>query len=602
MIIQILIYSLIGIIFGMLNHYLFNQSKRSDMIIDIVKSFLLVNTLSLVFIRFVLAKKFILNAEHYVTIVSLKYIAVALSIGSLLTLLKWLLLKKTSLFQRSQTIRKRDILLTFISALLIVCGIFLFVGTNWFISYFGELTPEQFIFNFNSPIKGTSSDFYVSIFNGPILLLTGIYVLLLFFLFSPYQVVINGRVLLKTSVKQVIFLICSLFIFGGGIYYTIQRLQLTEVYQAYYSDSPYIKDNYVRPNHKILSFPEKKRNLVHIYLESYENSFYDKENGGYMTDNLMPDLMKLSQEGISFSENKEFGGPYQTYGSSWSVASMVNMSTGLPLKVPMDGNSYGKSGYFLPGAQAIGDILNAEGYNQTIMFGADADFGGLTSFFTNHKDFHIYDVKYAREIGKIPQNYNVWWGFEDKKLYEFAKEEMTRLDKEGKPFNFTMENADTHFPDGYIEEGTPTPYDSQYANVIAHSQKEAVKLVRWIMDQSFYENTTVVLTGDHLSMDKNFFKGWDKNYHRTTTNLILNGDFNNRNIQIKERDFAPFDMYPTVLSAMGVKIEGNRLGLGTDLSSNQKTLIERDGLKKVNDELSKNSHFYNNEFVSEKNK
>ncbi|MEG2253838.1 MAG: LTA synthase family protein, partial [Vagococcus sp.] len=90
----------------------------------------------------------------------------------------------------------------------------------------------------------------------------------------------------------------------------------------------------------------------------------------------MPDLQKLYDEGISFSDNDKMGGPEQTYGSSWSVASMVNMSMGLPLKVPMNGNSYGKSGYFLPGAVSIGDVLHDEGYNQTIMFGADADFGG----------------------------------------------------------------------------------------------------------------------------------------------------------------------------------------------------------------------------------
>ncbi|MEG2707815.1 MAG: LTA synthase family protein, partial [Vagococcus sp.] len=66
--------------------------------------------------------------------------------------------------------------------------------------------------------------------------------------------------------------------------------------------------------------------------------------------------------------------------------------------------------------------------------------------------------------------------------------------------------------------------------------------------------------------------------------------------------FAPFDMYPTILSSMGVKIEGHKLGLGTDLSSNEKTLIERDSLKIVNEELSKNSQFYNNEFVSERKK
>ncbi|AQP53000.1 sulfatase [Vagococcus penaei] len=598
---QVVIYSIVGLLFGIINFLIFSPKKWQSLIYQVLKSFILINVTSLAFIRFALDKKYVLSSANYATSFIYKYFAVTLVVGFLLLIIQ---LFMTGIFQLSKTQGKRrvsQIILNVLAFILFALGAFLFVGSDWFISYFGELTPEQFIFNFNSPITGTASDFYVSIYNGPVLKVIFIVTLFGLLLVNPYDLVIKHTATVPNKVSKYILLATSVLLAVSGVLYSVQRLRLVEVYNAYFDDSPYIQDNYVNPDKTKIVFPEKKRNLVHIYLESYENSFYDKKNGGYMDDNLMPDLMALTKEGISFSESDKLGGPHQTYGSSWSVASMVNMSTGLPLKIPMNGNSYGKSGYFLPGATAIGNILNQEGYNQTIMFGADADFGGLTSFFNNHEDFHIYDVKYAREAGKIPKDYNVWWGFEDKKLYAFAKEEMTRLSQEGKPFNFTMENADTHFPDGYIEKDTPRPFEKQYANVIAHSQKEVVELVRWIMAQPFYDNTTIVLTGDHLSMDKNFFKGWDTDYHRTTTNLILNADFSNHDIKTSHRDFAPFDMYPTILSSMGVKIEGDRLGLGTDLSSSQKTLIERDGLDKVNEELSQNSKFYNHEFVSEKN-
>ena len=276
------------------------------------------------------------------------------------------------------------------------------------------------------------------------------------------------------------------------------------------------------------------------------------------------------------------------------------MSSGLPLKIPMDGNSYGKSGQFLPGATMIGDILAKEGYEQTIMFGADADFGGLTSFFTTHGDYKIFDVKYARKTGLIPPKYNVWWGFEDNKLYDYAKMELTRLASTGKPFNFTMENADTHFPNGYVEPQTPNIFPSQYANVIHYSQRQVVEFVRWIQAQPFYKDTVIVLTGDHPSMDKKFFANFDPKYQRSTFNLILNADFDQTDIKQTNRKYAPFDYYPTILASMGVKIEGDRLGLGSNLASDTPTLIEKYGLKKVDRELSKNSNFYNNEFVDER--
>ncbi|HJF19753.1 MAG TPA: LTA synthase family protein [Enterococcus columbae] len=382
--------------------------------------------------------------------------------------------------------------------------------------------------------------------------------------------------------------------------YAIKELRLTEVYTAYFDQSTFIQKEYVKPQAVNLQFPRQKKNLIHIYLESIENSYFDQANGGYMKENLMPDLMNLAKEGIHFSSNNKFGGPIQTYGSSWSVAAMVNMSSGLPLKIPMDGNSYGKTGQFLPGAVMIGDILQEQGYNQTIMFGADADFGGLTSFFKTHGNYHIFDVKYARKAGLIPPNYNVWWGFEDNKLYEFTKQELTRLASLNQPFNFTMENADTHFPDGFVEPDMPKLYTSQYANVIHYSQKQVVDLVRWIQQQPFYKDTVIVLTGDHPSMNKKFFENFDPNYQRTTFNLILNADFPNQTFSTKNRQYAPYDYFPTILASMGVKIKDERLGLGVNLASSQPTLIEKYGLKKVNQELSKNSCYYNNEFVDEK--
>ena len=57
------------------------------------------------------------------------------------------------------------------------------------------------------------------------------------------------------------------------------------------------------------------------------------------------------------------------------------------------------------------------------------------------------------------------------------------------------------------------------------------------------------------------------------------------------------DLYPTTLGALGAKIEGNRLGLGTNLFSNEKTLIEKYGVEYVNKELKKVSRFYDNSIL-----
>ena len=57
------------------------------------------------------------------------------------------------------------------------------------------------------------------------------------------------------------------------------------------------------------------------------------------------------------------------------------------------------------------------------------------------------------------------------------------------------------------------------------------------------------------------------------------------------------DMFPTTLAAIGAEIEGNRLGLGTNLFSEEETLIEKYGFEEVNDQIRYKSDFYNEKLL-----
>lgn len=72
-----------------------------------------------------------------------------------------------------------------------------------------------------------------------------------------------------------------------------------------------------------------------------------------------------------------------------------------------------------------------------------------------HGNFDIKDYNYAVEAGWIPADYRVWWGYEDEKLFSFAKEELLNLSQSGEPFNLTMLTVDTHFEDGWVCELVP---------------------------------------------------------------------------------------------------------------------------------------------------
>lgn len=492
-------------------------------------------------------------------------------------------------------------ILRILSMLLFALGMAAFTASIWAADTFAGLTPDQMMINLNSDTGGASPEVMNTLFQGPVLLTAVVTVLFCVFAFSTrkilYKLHEKQRTVFSGLARRLTALFLALLMLSGGVVFGVKKLSLQKLYAAYADDSPYIEDNFADPKKVKMTFPEKKRNLIHIYLESMENSYFSKELGGYMDENLLPDLGKLSKEGYNFSDLPEgFGGNPSSTGANWSVASMVNMSSGLPMKVPVGANAYGSADNFLPGATTIGDILKEQGYNQTVMFGADASFGGLDYFFEEHGDYNIMDYKRAKQDNFIPQDYSVWWGYEDDKLYEYAKMELTRLAGEDKPFYFVMETADTHFPDGYLSPNAKTPFDKQYANVIFYSQAETVKFVRWIQSQPFYENTTIVINGDHLSMDQNFFKDFDPNYRRTCFNLILNPTPNCTSApdtRFHNREWATFDMLPTMLASIGVEIEGNKLGIGTNLFSDTPTLFERDGTDFVNEELEKRSNFYN---------
>ena len=599
--------ALAGLFTGVLNILFFCRKRRVGTCIHLlIRDVVFTNLVSLGVMKYILRLPDVFAPELHGPYYPLKFFALTLSLGLVFLFVEGVL-DGFFVFERTAPRhRGRAWVVRILSIVLFLLGCAILTATFWAKETMGDLTPDQMLINLISPVGGTGEGVAATIFERPVFqtaLLTSIFSL---FVLSPRKILYQGnkklRTVLSEFARRILCLVLGFAMLAGSLTFGIYKFQLMDLYDAYTNDSAFIEDRFADPTTVPMRFPKKKRNLIHIYLESMENTYLSKELGGDMDTNLIPELTELLKEGVSFSSRPagQFGGAISSTGGTWSVASMLNMDSGLPMKVPMDGNSYGSPDNFFPGATTLGDILAEQGYEQSVMFGADSDFGGLTYYFTLHGNFNILDYKYAKAHGWIPEDYYVWWDFEDDKLYGFAKEELTRLSETGKPFHFVMETADTHFPDGYLSKNAKTPYQSQYANVIAYSSQQATAFIRWIQQQPFYENTTIVITGDHLSMDQNFFKRVAPDYPRTIFNLILNPAPTVKDAPAQcynNRLWAVFDMFPTVLTSMGVEIEGHRLGLGTDLFSGEKTLFEQEGRFYVNEELNKRSNFYNERFL-----
>ncbi len=374
---------------------------------------------------------------------------------------------------------------------------------------------------------------------------------------------------------------------------------------AQFDRSTIYEEHYVEPETAEIVFPEKKRNLIYIYLESVENSYADAAHGGVYGENLIPELVTLQQENIGFVKPGEMtlGGATPIEGTTWTVASLVAQTSGVPLTIPIGRNAMG-DGYttFLPGVYTLGEVLAREGYRQRYLIGSEVSFGGTEVYLSTHGGYELRDYCYYTENGTLPEDYFVWWGYEDKKLYEYARNELAELGEGEEPFAFTLMTIDTHCTGGYVCDLCENEYaKDQYANVIRCACRQLDAFLAWVKEQSFYDNTTIVIAGDHPVMHSAYVKAlpaYREGYVRKTYVAVVNSAIPYE--LDRTREFTLMDMYPTTLAAMGARIEGERLGLGTNLFSAESTLLEELGYKKFNAELTKHSKFYSDTLLFEK--
>ena len=444
---------------------------------------------------------------------------------------------------------------------------------------------DELVYHLTAPLDGTNTDMiweYVRVCVVPTVLVIFFLVLIRMAWRKKEKVhLFKGIINLAALVGIILVLVYTWVELGVGNYLKNRN-----------TESNFIEEEYVDPMDVAVVFPEQKRNLIYIFLESMETTYSDVDDGGAFDENVIPELTEIAQTNEDFSGiDPKLNGGYSLEGTTWTMGAMFAQTSGLPLNLSISANDMDTQDSFFPGITTLGDILSDAGYTQTLLIGSEAQFGGRKLYFQEHGNYEMEDYGYAIENGLIPSDYKVWWGYEDQKLFEFAKEKLLRLSQGDEPFNLTMLTVDTHFEDGYVCEQCPTEYDTQYSNVMACSSRQVGEFLKWIQQQDFYENTTIVISGDHPTMDSDYCAEIDQegNYDRRVFTAYINAAAYAQDQQ--ERTYSTFDNFPTTLAALGVQIDGDRLGLGTNLFSGKQTLLEKFGKSKVNAELKKKSEF-----------
>lgn len=295
------------------------------------------------------------------------------------------------------------------------------LGKEWIVEKWGKVPVEEIVYQFKVPLKTTLDAeleelFYYAV---PAALLLAVIICVV-------MTALRKRRLFAGIMAFVILV--TAYVNIPQYYEQAKKAVPYEEYQAMRKENPdVIEQNYVDPRSVEITFPKKKRNLIYIFVESVENTFMSKMDGGAYDVNYIPELTELAEENLNFSHTDQVGGAYEVEGIRWTVASMFAQTSGLPLLIPIARNAMNGQEYFFPKVWSLGNILEQEGYQQELLIGSDAIFGGRLQYFTQHGNYKIYDYGTARDNGKFPPDYRVWWGYEDQKLFEYAKEEITEL-------------------------------------------------------------------------------------------------------------------------------------------------------------------------------
>lgn len=437
--------------------------------------------------------------------------------------------------------------------------VFIALLGRWIERKFGEITYKQLMFHIQMPVDGVDFRIILECIRDIVLP-----IILLIYLYFWLR---------KIRIMQIVYLI---FLFIGSCIVAQKYWNFPKLYHEANTTeefSDFYEKNYFYPKSQNIIFPHKKRNLIMIIAESMEHSFARDD---IFETNLITNLDLIAKQNISFGDALMGGGMQQLYGTSWTIAGIVSYQCGIPLNLPINGNQFGKRcKKFLQGATCLSDILANEQYKQVFLMPHDRKFSGLGWFLKEHGNVEIRDLKYFKKMG-LPSDYKGYWGIKDDLNFEFAKQTLLELSKSKEAFALYVLTIDTHAQDGFIDTNRCGDFEKVggYKGAVMCSDRIISDFVQWAMQQDFYKDTTIVILGDHLSMIQDFFPFDIKD--RRVYNAFINPLFFNKvqKERIANRKFSHFDIFPTILDSLNVEIKGGRLGLGVDLMSGYKTILE----------------------------
>ncbi|WP_438310925.1 LTA synthase family protein [Sporosarcina sp. FA9] len=339
--------------------------------------------------------------------------------------------------------------------------------------------------------------------------------------------------------------------------------------------SNHINANYAEPDPEKFGIA-KGRNIIAVSLESVQSFVINEEMNGQV---ITPFLNELSKDPDTFyfSDFYHQTGLGKTSDSEFIVENSLYGVNGGAVFFTHSGNTYdslserlGDNGYFT-------NVLHANGrsfWNRDIMYDA-----------LNIEKF--YDV----ESFEVSDENSVNWGMKD---IPFVEQSVAHMADMQQPFYSRLITLTNHFPfDLNEEDKLIEAFDSnsttlnQYFQTVRYTDEAIKVLFEELKEKGLYDNSIIVMYGDHYGISENHDKAMGKYLDKEITPydnaklqrvpLYIHIPGYGKGETIDEVS-GQIDLRPTILHLMGLETKGD-LQFGTDIFSpeHEPFVIFRDG-------------------------
>ena len=378
-----------------------------------------------------------------------------------------------------------------------------------------------------------------------------------------------------------------LTIWGGIVVYAMFYVNFFTFFQeqAVIGDF-YTEGAYVDPR-KVKVSGTGTKNLLIIYCESIEETFGRSELMG--EDLLGPIRPSIQTPDLRID---------QMPGADFTIGGIVASQCGIPLKSIsiLSGNLTGWAlDRYLPGALCLGDYLKADGYHNVYYNGSSGVFSGLDKFFRSHGYQEFMGKEDWIEKKHVdPATMNTW-AIYDSDMVDRSIERIDELMAEGVKFSFALSTMDTHEPGFLSPPCVDQGFTENWSGYIKCSLSQVERLLRHIRDKGWEDQFVILVMGDHEArmpeLDGVDLKHVEGRY-------VLCSLTRDASLKPVRTIITHFDLFPTLLTALGFTVEGDRLGFGYNVFS-QNVQPEKNYRDRLRKRVLSHSKFYESLWLPE---